>query len=88
MIFYPPIKLIEKNVKFNRDQLNNIKNNFNNSTLALIILSAAVPSVIIILITLTMTYLRKFKFMKNQLTEMDEKMETILGEEKETTNNE
>ena len=61
-----------------------MKSDSKNSNIALLTLSACVPSCILILIFLLITYIRKFKGMKSNLGELDVKVESFL-EEKDST---
>ena len=84
LIFYPTISILQKTIKQNNDQLALIKTDSKNSNIALITMTVFFPSFILILIFLLLTYIRKFRGMKNNLGELDVKVESFLVE-KDTT---
>ena len=85
LIFYPTVSHLQKTIKQNNDELTIIKKDSKDSNLALIIMSSCVPSFIIIMISLLLTYIRKFRGMKSNIGDIDSKVETIM-DEKENTN--
>ena len=85
LIFYPTVSHLQKTIKQNNDELTSIKKDSKDSNLALIIMSICVPSFIIIMISLLLTYIRKFRGMESNIGDIDSKVETIM-DEKENIN--
>ena len=80
LILYPTVSHLQKNIKENNEDFISIRKDSKDSNLALIIMSDFFPSFIIIMISLLLTYIPKFRNMKSNLGDIDDKVETILDD--------